>query len=216
MVQSHDTIADQFDSPGNQIDSLRNRTPNILGHESCFKSAVFLPLVYKDMEWQVLFERRAKNLKIQPGEICFPGGAIEPKDRGPQDAAVRETCEELGLKREDIEVIAPLDIMVSPFNALIYPYLGYIYDEKKIKASKDEVEEIFFVPLSFLLDHKPIYRNVALRVVLPEDYPYELIPHGRNYPYRDGRFPQHFFIWEDKVIWGLTARILNHFLNLIR
>ncbi|NEU34154.1 CoA pyrophosphatase, partial [bacterium LRH843] len=57
--------------------------------------AVLVPLVQKQDELHVLFEVRAHHLRRQPGEICFPGGKIEPNDSTPQDAAVRETTEEL-------------------------------------------------------------------------------------------------------------------------
>ena len=50
----------------------------------------------------------------------------------------------------------------------------------------------------------------------PEDYPYELIPHGKNYPFLQATYPQHFYIWKEYVIWGMTARILNHFLKLLK
>lgn len=197
------------------LDSLRNRNAHILGHEHYFKTAVFLPLVYLDGEWQVLFEKRSQDLRNQPGEICFPGGLIEPHDAGPEAAAVRETCEELGLQKKDIEVFAPLDVMVSPFNVLIYPFVGLIHGAEHIQPNPDEVGEIFYVPISFLKTCEPIHTTMSLKVSLPDDYPYELVPYGRNYPYRDGQYPQHFIIWKDKIIWGMTARILCHFLYLM-
>ncbi len=194
---------------------MRGRKPNILEHERASKSAVLLPLVEFNDETCVLFEKRSLLLKQQPGEICFPGGGIESSDRGTAIAAVRETCEELGLVTEDIELIAPLDIMVTPFNAIIYSYVGYIKDLSKIKPNCDEVEEVFYVPVNFLLKNKPIFKRLSLKMDVPEDFPFELIPHGKNYPFRQAAYPQHFYIWKDRVIWGMTARILNHFLQLL-
>ncbi|HOQ09243.1 MAG TPA: CoA pyrophosphatase [Syntrophomonadaceae bacterium] len=199
----------------NAIQSLRGRKPHILGHENCFESAVALPLVEKDGQVCVLFEKRSDNV-LQPGEVSFPGGRIEPDDSSPQEAAVRETCEELGLRPERIEVIAPLDIMVSPFNAIVYPFLIKILNPELINPNWEEVAEIFYVPLDYLLNYDPLYKSLLVTVDYTEDFPFELIPHGKNYPFRKGTLPQFFYIWEHWVIWGLTARILNHFLALLR
>lgn len=199
-----------------KIRNLSVRHSSILGHEQCFKSAILLPLVHYQGKLCVLFEKRAKNLKVQPGEICFPGGAVELYDAGKKETAIRETCEELNLKVDDIEYVAPLDIFVSPFNIIVYPFVAYIKDYKKIEASRDEVEYVFYVPLDYLLEHEPLEATPSLRIVMPEDYPYDLIPQGKNYPYREGRFPQQFYRWKDEIIWGLTARILSHFIQLIK
>ena len=161
----------------NAIQSLRGRKPHILGHENCFESAVALPLVEKDGQVCVLFEKRSDNV-LQPGEVSFPGGRIEPDDSSPQEAAVRETCEELGLRPERIEVIAPLDIMVSPFNAIVYPFLIKILNPELINPNWEEVAEIFYVPLDYLLNYDPLYKSLLVTVDYTEDFPFELIPHG--------------------------------------
>ncbi|MEA1961595.1 MAG: CoA pyrophosphatase [Bacillota bacterium] len=198
-----------------QIQQLRGRKANILDHQKSFQSSVLLPVVKIDDELQVLFEKRSADLKLQPGEICFPGGKIE-KGETSEETVLRETCEELGLSSNDIEILAPLDIMVSPFNAIIYPYIGIIDDPSKIEYNPDEVEQIFFVPLSFFLLNSPKLTKLHLQIRMPDDYPFELVPYGKNYPYREGVYPQQFYVWEDKVIWGLTARILYHFLSLLK
>jgi len=199
-----------------RIEGLRGRKADILEHERASKSAILLPLVDYQGETCVLFEKRSSRLKQQPGEICFPGGGIEDSDQGTAVAAVRETCEELGIKTADIDLIAPLDIMVTPFNTIIYPYVACIKDSTRIMPNYEEVEEVFYVPLAFLLKNKPIFKKMSLKMDAPEDYPFELIPHGKKYPFRQASYPQHFYLWKDRVIWGLTARILNHFLNLIK
>ncbi|ABI68346.1 NUDIX hydrolase [Syntrophomonas wolfei] len=194
---------------------MANRRPQILGHKEYLKTAVLLPLVEYQNNLCILFEKRAADLNVQPGEICFPGGQIEAIDQGAKEAAVRETCEELGLDTGDIEVVAPLDIFVSPFNLIVNPFVGRIKDYQKIKINS-EVEYVFYVPLNYLLKIEPPCAPLGLKLVLPQGYPYDLIPHGRNYPYRDARYPQYFYLWEKEVIWGLTARILNHFLDLLQ
>jgi len=199
-----------------KIEALRDRVPGIIYHERVLKNAVLLPLVEHEGETCVLFEIRASHMKRQPGEICFPGGGVEADDEGQAISALRETCEELGLQPEDIELIAPLDIMVSPFDMIIYPYLGYIKDYTRIAINPDEVDSVFCVPLEFLQDHQPIKTKMKLSVDAHQDYPFELIPQGRNYPFRRGAYPVFFYLWKDHVIWGLTALILHHFLELLK
>ncbi len=195
---------------------LGKRNQGILGEKQAFKSAVFLPLVDIDSETCILFEKRASDLKFQPGEICFPGGGIDPCDASPAQGAIRETIEELGVNKEAVNLIAPLDVVVSPFGAIIYPFVGYILDPQTIKINSSEVEEIFYVPLDYLLEQQPIEHKLSMKLNFPDDYPFELVPGGKNYPYRDGYLPQQFYIWQDRIIWGLTARILHHFLNIIK
>ncbi|NLB88169.1 MAG: CoA pyrophosphatase [Syntrophomonadaceae bacterium] len=199
----------------NKISSLKNRTPKILGQEQAFESAVILPLVYINDRINVLFQKRSSDLMHQPGEISFPGGKIEPFDSSPMEGAIRETCEELGLKPSNIEVVAPLDIVVSPFNVIVYPFVAFIDDVKNVIPNKDEVEEVFYVPLDYLLDNPPAKHKMWLNVDAQQDFPFELIPNGKDYPFRKAYIPQLFWIWHEHVIWGLTARILNHFLSLL-
>ncbi|MEQ8199892.1 MAG: CoA pyrophosphatase [Syntrophomonadaceae bacterium] len=198
------------------IKALQGRQRNIMGHEQAAQSAVLLPLVEVGGELSVLFEKRAPHLFRQPGEICFPGGGIEDDDDDAKATAVRETCEELGLEAGDLEVIAPLDLLITPFSAIVYPYVGYIRDNLRIRINPNEVEKVFYVPLEYLLHNKPLQKNLAFKMDAPEDFPYELIPHGRQYPFRQANYPQHFYIWQEYVIWGLTALVLTHFLRLIQ
>ena len=195
---------------------LRQRSQGILGQDNLFKSAVLLPLLDIDGETCILFEKRAADLKMQPGEICFPGGSIDPSDPNPAQAAIRETSEELGIATEDIRIIGALDMIISPFGAIIYPYAGYLENPDRINPNQSEVAEIFNVPLNYLLEHQPVEQNLTLKVDFPENYPFELVPGGKNYPYRNAFMPQQFYIWEDRIIWGLTARILHHFLDLMK
>ncbi|HCF50433.1 MAG TPA: coenzyme A pyrophosphatase [Syntrophomonas sp.] len=199
-----------------KIRSVQGRRPKVLGHAETLKSAVIVPLITENDEIYVVFEKRAATLKWQPGEICFPGGRTEPCDKGTRASAVRETCEELGLSPDDIEIIAPLDIMVHPANCMIFPYLAFINARHQIRLNYQEVERLLFVPLSYLLEAKPQIHNVSVRMFMEEDFPFELIPQGKNYPLRIGNYWQYFYFWEGEVIWGMTSRILQHFIDLLK
>ena len=100
-----------------------SRRAGRLEKEKIRRAAVLVPLIQKGGEYHVVFEVRAGSLKTQPGEICFPGGAVE-RGETPKQAAVRETMEELLINRCQIRVIAPLDVLEAPGAMEISPFLG--------------------------------------------------------------------------------------------
>lgn len=197
------------------ITRLSARKPDIMGKDAYFVSAVLLPLLEKQGQKQILFEVRAANMKTQPGEICFPGGRVESYEQhAPYQAAIRETTEELGINRENIKLIGPLDILPSPMGRLIYPYAGYIMTDN-FQPNPEEVAQIFAVPLDFLLNNPPkiFYTEVAVRY--SSDFPFHKIPPE----YKPGwqkrwSFPDYCFEYGKYFIWGLTAKILYNFLEL--
>lgn len=195
---------------------LKKHTPMILGSEKFGKFAVLIPLIEKEDGIHVLFEVRSQKLRRQPGDICFPGGRIDTMDDSQRDAAIRETTEEIGVKKTDITDVLPVDYFVSPFGMLIYPYAGFISHPEKIKPNRAEVGEIFTVPLSFFLETKPQIHQVSLRVEPDAGFPVDLIADGEQYDWRPLKMDEYFYLYEDKVIWGLTAKILAHFLEVIQ
>ena len=94
--------------------------------------SVLVPVVERAGELNLLFEVRAKNMKSQPGEICFPGGHVE-KGETPQQAALRETFEEIGIDRQKIELIGPGDILYGYANYTLFTYMGII-GERDLQA----------------------------------------------------------------------------------
>lgn len=193
---------------------LKNHQRQILGYKDLKKYAVLVPLIEQSGEISVGFEVRAKQMRRQPGEICFPGGKVDEADRSDKDAAIRETSEELGLPKEDIEVIGDLDILINMFGFTLSPFVGKLLHPERIAANKDEVEEIFFVPLCELRVMKPDLHYIDIQARPPEEFPFERIPNGKNYRWRTGKVPEYFYEYEGKVIWGMTARILHHFLEV--
>ncbi|MHC0037035.1 NUDIX hydrolase [Pseudoneobacillus sp. C159] len=197
------------------VNKLKNHLPTILGSENFAKFAVLLPLVYKDDEMHVLFEVRSLKLRRQPGEICFPGGRMDRDDKDERSTAVRETVEELGIGEEDITNVFPLNYLFSPFGMIIYPFAGFIHDIDEIEPNPAEVEEVFTVPITFFINSQPKIYKVDFKAEPEENFPYDLIIGGENYNWRTRHIEEYFYIYEDKVIWGLTARILAHFIEVI-
>ena len=178
--------------------------------------SVFVPLVEINNELQVLFEVRSHNLS-QPGEVSFPGGQIE-EDEDAYIAGLRELEEEIGIKSSKVEKISQLDYFATPFNFVIYPFLVYIndFDEKDLKINSDEVAEVFYVPIKYFFEYEPLKYKINVKMIPPEDYPYHLIPNGKNYNWRKGFYRTYFYIYGKRVIWGLTARIIKDFINEIK
>jgi coenzyme A diphosphatase NUDT7 len=187
-----------------------DRTPGYLSRLKDKSKAVLIPLVQTEQGLEVVYEIRSSSI-AQPGEVSFPGGGIE-KGETPEEAAVRETCEELLISEKDVDVIAPLDGENAPTGAPLWPFVGELKNYQDT-FSKAEVQKIFTVPLEWLLTHQPS-RYMTTLVTQPDPgFPYELIPHGENYKFREKKHPIYFYQYrpspkqEKIVIWGVTAQI---------
>ncbi|RFU64891.1 NUDIX hydrolase [Peribacillus glennii] len=200
----------------NVVSKLKAHTPTILGSESFSKYAVLLPLIQKEDGIHILFEVRSLTLRRQPGEICFPGGRIDPQDKNEKGAAIRETIEELGIDKGNISEVYPVDYMISPFGMIIYPYVGFIRCPESIKTNPAEVGEVFTVPLSFFLNNEPKVYHINFRAEPEENFPFDLVAGGENYNWQTRKMDEYFYLYEERVIWGLTARILAHFVEIIK
>ncbi|WP_245631916.1 NUDIX hydrolase [Alicyclobacillus ferrooxydans] len=197
--------------------TLAARKQGLLGYIDARKTAVLVTLQPNAHgELEVLFEHRAKTLRRQPGEISFPGGHIEPSDNSEADAAIREASEELGVSVSDIELVGALDVLPAGSSLLVYPFVGLIRQGVRLNPNPDEVAEVFSLSCNRLLMFDPDVYDIPLKPEFPEDFPYHLIPNGRNYKWRTAVQRQYFFQMDGWVIWGLTARILKHFLDLQR
>lgn len=199
----------------NVITKLKDHQPSILGKENYRKYAVLLPLIEKNNETHILFEVRSMKLRSQPGDICFPGGKIDKEDPDQRHCAIRETSEELGISEDHIEDVIPLDYIITDNGRIIYPFVGRITQPEQITPNKDEVEETFTVPLSYFLKTKPKKYKVYFQVVPEENFPFSLIAGGENYNWREHQIDELFYEYDEKAIWGLTAKILTHFIALL-
>ncbi|WP_064091260.1 NUDIX hydrolase [Rossellomorea aquimaris] len=197
------------------LNKMKTRTPKVLGSEKFSEYAILLPLIEVEKEIHVLFEVRSLNMRRQPGEICFPGGRVDRSDSDSKSAAIRETCEELGINSNKISDVYPLDYIVSPFGTIIYPYVGKLdLSLDKIIPNPDEVSEIFTTPLDFLVKKDPDLYNIQFKMEPEASFPFEHIPGGENYDWQARHMKEHFYYYENKVIWGLTARVLHHFVQI--
>jgi 8-oxo-dGTP pyrophosphatase MutT (NUDIX family) len=151
-------------------------------------ASVLVPIVLHDAEPTVLFTRRTVHLKSHSGQISFPGGRAEPQDPGPEHTALRETHEEIGLVAECIELLGRLGDYHTRTGYRITPVVGLVTPPFVLNPDRNEVEEVFEVPLAFLLDPGNHQR------------------HSREFQGET----RHFFAieWRDYYIWGATAGML--------
>ncbi len=185
----------------NPLDDLRRRlagyTARRLPETGLVLAGVLVPLYVDGGEVYVLLTRRTEHVATHKGQISFPGGAVEAEDRDARDAALREACEELGIRREDVELLGALDdvsTVVSGF--LIRPYVGRIPHPYPFRPAPEEIAEVLGIPLRFFLDE----RN--LRV--------EWVGEGA------GRRELHFYDYGPYTVWGATARVIRNLVEVLR
>ena len=157
------------------------------------------------------------ELKRQPGDVCFPGGSREDGET-PLDTALRETWEETGIPAENIEILGQTDFVVAPYGAVITPFVGLIKNMtvNDLKLNPDEVAEVFTVPVKFFTDTEPEAHYITISHEIPEDFPFEYIVGGKNYPWSKGRQPEYFYFYENHIIWGFTARIVRNLCLILK
>lgn len=202
-----------------QTDNIKNALENhIPSPEGVNRfSSVLMPIFKTDRGYELLFTKRSMELKRQPGDICFPGGSRE-NEESPLDTALRETWEETGIPAENIEILGQTDFVVAPYGAVITPFVGLIKNMtvNDLKLNPDEVAEVFTVPLSFFESTEPELHYINIIHDIPDDFPFEYIVGGRNYPWSKGRHPEYFYFYENHIIWGFTARIVRNLCLILK
>ena len=179
--------------------------PGVIIDDESLQAAIIIPIVNIDGKDQLLFEVRASNLPDQPGDICFPGGIIE-QGESPKDAAIRETCEELLIEKDQIEMLGPTLVLCTS-SLVMYPYVAKLKDYKGT-FSKEETAEVFTVPIDFFINTEPEKYRIDWSVNLPDNFPYERINGGKNYKWRKHKQTEIFYEYSGRTIWGLTARVI--------
>jgi 8-oxo-dGTP pyrophosphatase MutT (NUDIX family) len=158
--------------------------------KGCVRAAVLVPLFWKDGCLHVLLIKRAEDLEHHPGEIAFPGGIIEVSDKTPQEAALREAFEEVGLDPQRVELLGKLDEVLTSTNFIITPFVGFIPYPYPFKIDGKETKALFILPLKAFKKEKATPITVEGRTFL-------------SYDIGEG------------VVWGATAKILSELVELL-
>jgi 8-oxo-dGTP pyrophosphatase MutT (NUDIX family) len=199
------------------LDAIKNVYLGKKGHNHLHKkrqSAVLIPLVEHQGSLSLLYEVRSLKLTHQPGEVCFPGGRME-EGEDPLMTSRRETCEELFVKEEDIEIIGEMDAFEMGNGQVIWPVVGVIHNEKGT-YSKDEVDHLFYVPIKWLFANAPAHYKLTTTTTPEENFPVELIPGGKDYAWPQVVREVSLYMFDHEVIWGVTANITSRFIQSIK
>ena len=174
------------------------------------ESAVMIPLVVReDGGTSILFEVRSSRLNTQPSEICFPGGGIEGEE-SPLETAKRETVEELLVRPDQVRILCEVDGTIGPSGSPMWAFAGEIRDYQ-LTFSKDEVEEVFLMPLTWLANAEPEIYLLSYRAIPDEKFPVDTVPDGADVGKRPWVKEMPVYRYEEYVIWGATARVLKRF-----
>lgn len=192
---------------------VRSHRPRTMGQYARY--AVLLPLVFEGEEPLLLFQKRSAIVR-QAGETSLPGGRIEEGET-PQEAVLRETQEELLVRSEQIELYGAWNPLVHYANLILYPFVGQLHglDLDNLQYN-EECESLFTVPLKYFRSKDPKIYTAQLAMEQPADFPYELLPQARRYPFRKGSIDTPFWVYDGHVIWGLTARIVQDFVESLQ
>lgn len=174
-------------------------------------ASVLIPLMEHDGNVQIVFEKRALDLTHQPGEICLPGGKREGTETLEQNA-IRETAEELLVSPSQIQMIAKLPPLVGPGMHRIGVFVGILHDYS-FTFDPVEVDSIHLIPLQWLLENEPKGYELKMITEVPDDFPFEKIPHGRNYPWKVGHRTVYFYEHPKVNLWGFSANVVRLFIR---
>jgi 8-oxo-dGTP pyrophosphatase MutT (NUDIX family) len=152
-------------------------------------ASVLVPLVERGAGLNLVLTRRAARLRHHPGQIAFPGGKQDPEDGSALGAALREAREEIGLDPAQVEILGHFDRHETVTHFTVTPFVGLVDPGFVPVADRREVDEVFEVPLGFVLD------------------PGSFQIHGRRW---QGAWRRYYVLpYGPHYIWGATARMLK-------
>jgi len=168
-------------------------------------ASVLVPLVQRDDGLHVLLTRRTDHLRDHAGQISFPGGRADPGDADVIDTALRETQEEVGLPRERVQVLGPLNTYSTVSSYVVTPIVGLVQPPFELALDAFEVAEAFEVPLQYLMTPAHHHRHAAEFEGVQRQFlsmPWQSVD-------AQGQ-PREYFIW------GATAAMLRNLYHFLR
>jgi 8-oxo-dGTP pyrophosphatase MutT (NUDIX family) len=157
-------------------------------------AAVLVPLVWHDNEWNLLYTRRTDTVESHKGQVSFPGGACDEGETTPEETALREAEEEIGLNPRDVKVLGWLPNLITITYFRVTPVIGVVKWPTVFRVGEHEVARIFTIPLAWLSNPSNRWQFEM------QGRAHSLIAY---HPY-DG-----------ELLWGATARMTIDFLNVL-
>ncbi len=161
-------------------------------HLKC--AAVLVPLIWNEDEWHLLFTRRTERVESHKGQVSFPGGGCDEGENTPEETALREVEEELGINARQVRVLGRLTNMITISSFRVTPVVGVIQWPAVLRVGQDEVERVFTIPLTWLADSRNRW---------------EFTMPGRR------RYLIAYHPYDGELLWGATARMAVDFLKVL-
>ena len=157
-------------------------------------AAVLVPLVWQGGQWHILFTRRTDRVESHKGQVSFPGGACDGGETTPEQTALREAEEEIGIHPNDVKVLGRLANLITISFYRVTPVVGVVKWPAVFRVGEHEVARVFTIPLGWLA-------NASNR------WQFE-IPGAK-------RSVIAYHPYDGELLWGATARMTVDFLNVL-
>jgi 8-oxo-dGTP pyrophosphatase MutT (NUDIX family) len=157
-------------------------------------AAVLVPLIRREDAWHLLFTRRAERMLSHQGQVSFPGGACDEGEATPEQTALREAEEEIGLHPQDVHLLGRLNTMITISSYRVTPVVGVIPWPYVFRIQNTEVARVFTIPLLWLAEAQNRW-----------EFPFP----GR------ARSLIAYHPFDGELLWGATARMTVDFLNML-
>ena len=178
-------------------EALRTRNPRVIEDRGSplRHAAVLIPLFQDGDDLSVLFTKRTQKVEAHKGQISFPGGRIDEKDRSLLETALREAHEEVGIRQQDVTVLGRTDdVLTVASSYIVHPFVGVIPSSYSFVISRDEVERLITVPF------RVFFETGSVMPVHSDARVYESLA----------------YTYEGEVIWGATARIMDNLVRIVK
>jgi len=170
----------------NEADTAQDKEPKC--------AAVLIPLAWFENEWHLLYTRRTDKVETHKGQVSFPGGACDPGEETPEQTALREAEEEIGIRPQDVRVLGRLTPMITITSFRVTPVVGVVQWPYAFRVENAEVARIFTMPLAWLAE-----KSNRWEFNLP----------GRKY----GLIVYHPY--DGELLWGATAIMTDTFMKVL-
>jgi len=180
---------------------LKNYKPRLRGLKEVDSAklrpaSVLIPIVNIQTDPAIILTKRTDFLSVHAGQICFPGGKREAEDHSSQATALRETEEEIGLDSSFVEMVGHLDFYHTISGFSVSPIVAFVRSGFRIKPDPTEVEEVFELPLHYILEKDRFEKGIMNYKGTEREY---YLLHYKQYK-----------------IWGATAGMLKNLCDVIQ
>ena len=175
-------------------EALNSRSPRVISGDGYKPAAVLIPIQEKKDGDYLVLTKRADHLNHHSGQIAFPGGRVDDSDADEIDAALRESHEEIGIHPRDVRILGKLDQIDAAYGYRVTPFVGVIPAHYEFRLNPAETAAVSSVAIAALLEPANFVVNETLS------------PRGH---------PSYHFYVNGGDVWGVTARIIVQFLEIV-